>query len=80
MEKTINLNEIKLDKNHKYPIEKQIELGEDVLITMKACCIQHIIGDNQEGTVNMTYVVKPINVIIDHRIVYEKETGKVEKN
>ena len=72
MDKTINLNLIKLDKNHKFEIDKQIELGEDVLITMKACCIQHIIADNQEGTVDVVYVVKPINVIIDKKLVYQK--------
>ena len=72
MDKTINLNLIKLDKNHKFEIDKQIDLGEDVLITMKACCIQHIINDNNEGTVDVVYVVKPINVIIDKKLVYQK--------
>jgi len=72
MDKTINLNLIKLDKNHKFEIDKQIDLGEDVLITMKACCTQHIIADNNEGTVDVVYVVKPINVIIDKKLVYQK--------
>jgi len=71
-EKTINLNQIKLDKNHRFPIEKKIEIGEDVLITMKACCFGEDVRDNQDGTVNVTYVLKPIEVIIDKKVIHLK--------
>ena len=69
MKQTINLNEIKLDKNHKFPIDKKIELGEDVLITMRATCFSREIYDNQDGTVNVVYRLKPTNVIIDKKVI-----------
>jgi len=69
-EKIINLNQIKI--SGKFPIEKTIELGEDVLITMRAGCCKKEIFDNNEGTVDVVYVLKPITVILDKKIVYEK--------
>ena len=60
--KTINLNQIRI--SGKFPVEKTINLGEDVIVQMRAGCVKKEIGDNQEGTVDVTYILKPIEVDI----------------
>jgi hypothetical protein len=41
---------------------QKIELGQEVELTIKAVCVQEIAGDNQDGSVNMKYVLKPLTV------------------
>lgn len=44
------------------PIEtnQKLALGQDVEIKMTASVIQEIVGDNNDGTVNICYVIKPL--------------------
>lgn len=41
-----------------------VVLGQEVELTIKAVCVQEIAGDNQDGSVNMKYVLKPLTVEI----------------
>jgi len=70
MSKTINENHIKI--SGKFPVEDMIELGEDVTFAMKAGCVKKEVTDNNDGSVDVVYVLKPINVIIDKKLVYQK--------
>ena len=58
----MNVDKLNLKLTRVYPIEleKKMELGQDVEIKIKGSVIQEIVGDNQDGTVNLTYVVKPL--------------------
>ncbi len=44
--------------------DKEIKLGEEVKLSISAVCVQEIAGDNQDGSVNMKYVLKPLLVEI----------------
>lgn len=41
-----------------------VVLGQEIELTIKAVCVQEIAGDNQDGSVNMKYVLKPLTVEI----------------
>ena len=60
MERDIDQNLVRISS--KIEIDKQIELGEDVEFTMKANCVKIEVFDNQDGTVNRLYVLKPLEI------------------
>jgi hypothetical protein len=60
MERNIDQNLVRVSS--KIEIDKQIELGEDVEFTMKANCVKIETFDNQDGTVNRLYVLKPLEI------------------
>ena len=49
----------------KFPIEKDLELGQEVLISLKGGVVKQEVNDNQDGTVDVTYVIKPLSVSIN---------------
>lgn len=58
----MNVDEItwKLTKLPPQETMEKLSLGQDVLITIKGSVVQEIVGDNQDGSVNLCYVVKPM--------------------
>lgn len=62
MKRDIDQNLIKI--SGKFEINRKIELGEDVGLRMKACCVKIEVCDNQDGTANVTYVCKPLELEI----------------
>jgi len=59
-QKTINENYLKI--KGRFPIERKIELGEDIVLVIKAGCVKKEIFDNNDGTVDIVYLVKPIEI------------------
>lgn len=62
MKKTIDSNLIRI--SGKFEIPRKISIGEDIELVIKANCVKIEMGDNQDGTVNMTYIVKPLEINI----------------
>ena len=60
-----NINEIMIKISGKFPIEKDLELGQEVLISLKGGVVKQEVNDNQDGTVDVTYVIKPLSVSIN---------------
>ena len=58
----MNVDKINLKLTRVYPMEisTKMELGQEVEIRIKGSVVQEIVGDNQDGSVNLTYVVKPL--------------------
>lgn len=52
----------KLTKSTPGELGKKLRLGQDVDITIRGSVVQEIVGDNQDGSVNICYVVKPITI------------------
>lgn len=62
MEKSINEKHIRT--NFKYETENRIELGQEVKLDVVASCVKIETSDNQDGSVNEVYVLKPLSVDI----------------
>lgn len=60
MEMTIDQKKIKMSFTTE--VADQLKLGQEVELQIKAVCVQEIAGDNQDGSVNMKYVLKPLTV------------------
>ena len=58
----MNVDKLSWKLTRMMPLETKdkLELGQEVEITIKGSVIQEIVSDNQEGTVNLCYVVKPL--------------------
>ena len=58
----MNIDKLSLKLTRVYPIEllEKMELGQDVEIVIKGSVVQEIVGDNQDGSVDICYVVKPL--------------------
>ena len=64
-EKTINENVIRV--KGKFPIENQLELGQDLVMFLKGGVDERRIKENYDGSVDITYIIKPLEIkIIDH--------------
>ena len=61
MDKKINENLLKI--SGKFPIERALELGEEVEITLKGGIVKKEIYDLQDGSVNVVYLLKPTEII-----------------
>lgn len=46
------------------PIDKPLELGKDVEIAVKGAIVQKRINDNQDGSVDIYWVLKPLELEI----------------
>lgn len=57
MDKNIDQLKVKIATTNE--ISNQLELGQDVEVLIKGSVVQQIIGDNQDGSVNITYIIKP---------------------
>ena len=60
MEKNIDETYIKI--SGKFPVQKELEIGQEITLQIKGAVVQQITGDNQDGTVSVTYVVKPLEI------------------
>lgn len=60
MEKKINEKFIRI--SGKFPIDRLINLDEDVVLAMKACCPKIDQNSNNDETYDITYVLKPLEV------------------
>jgi len=68
MEKLIDHNDIQI--TGKSQIKDELELGKDVVILLKGQVVMENYSDNQDGSVNRTYKIKPYLVeIIKDNIV-----------
>lgn len=66
MEKSID--QIKIKCSFTQEISEKLELGQDVEIKIKASVVKQEVGDNQDGTVDITYKVKPMLVEINDNL------------
>jgi len=62
MMKTIN--EQYIASTFKYPIERKLQLGEDVEVVIRGSVVKKEVGDNQDGSCDIVYKVKPLEVEI----------------
>lgn len=69
MEKLIDHNDIQI--TGKAQIENELELGKDVVILLKGSVVMENYSDNQDGSVNRTYKIKPYLVEIVKKELYE---------
>ena len=42
--------------------DKRFELGDEIELKITAVMVQEIVSDNQDGSVNLKYVLKPLTV------------------
>ena len=57
-------NEFLIKITSKSPIERELELGQDVVVLLKGSVIQRQERDRQDGTMDIVFVVKPVDVQI----------------
>jgi len=68
MDKLIDHNDIQI--TGKSQIKDELELGKDVVVLLKGQVVMENYSDNQDGSVNRTYKIKPYLVeIIKDNIV-----------
>ena len=65
MKKIIDQHLIKI--SGKSYIEKKLSMGEDIELKIKGNVVKKEIYDNQDGSVNVCYTIKPILVFIDEK-------------
>jgi len=54
------INEQYIASTFKYPIDRKLELGEDLEILIKGSVVKKEILDQQDGSVDIIYKVKPL--------------------
>ena len=60
-EKTIDENLISI--TGRFPIDFLLELGKDVIVEVHGSVVKKSILDNQDGTVNIVYYLKPTKIL-----------------
>lgn len=60
MNKDISSNEARI--SGKFEINRPIELGEDIELKIKVSCVKIETFDNQDGSVDQVYILKPLEV------------------
>ena len=63
----VNEHLIKIQGTSAIPIERELSLGSDVSIRIDGTVIKELAEDNDDGTKNVTYIVKGI-------LAYELQT------
>lgn len=58
----MNIDQKKIKMSFTTETEHKLELGQVVGLNIQGVVVQEIAGDNQDGSVNMKYVIKPILV------------------
>ena len=58
MEKQINERYIKFSGG-KIPVDTEIKLGDEFVLTMRVACVQERLSDNNDGTADKTSIMKP---------------------
>lgn len=61
MDKKINENLIRF--MGQFPIDRQLETDDEIEITIKAGVVGHNERSNQDNSVNLTHLAKPIEII-----------------
>ena len=56
------INEIYIKVSGKFPIENQIGLGQEVKVELTAGCVKREEYDNQDGSVDVRFTVKPLTL------------------
>ena len=60
MSENINMNLVRVSGKHE--INREIVIDEDVELKIKASCVKIETGSNQDGSVDKTYVLKPLSI------------------
>ena len=55
-------NEKFIKVSGKFPIERELELGDDVVIEITGGIVKIETLDNQDGTKNQVHILKPIEI------------------
>jgi len=63
MEKDINRQYIKI--SGKMEIRDSMEIGGDAVVALKGSIVKTETNDNQDGSVDITYVLKAVEVQVD---------------
>ena len=64
-QKTINQQFLKVSSRMEIEPTRKIELGQEMIIAIKASAVAKEVKDNQDGTVDIIYKIKPIEVQFD---------------
>lgn len=56
------INNIAVKVSGRVESGKKFHLGEDVTLVINGTVVQEIIGDEQDGSVNITYTIKPVSL------------------
>ncbi len=57
-----NIDQKKIKMSFTTETEHQLELGQEVELKIVAVVVQEVAGDNQDGSCNLKYVLKPLTV------------------
>jgi len=57
MDKDIDLRFLKIKS--RMEINKTLEIGDEITFALKGSIVEQTVQDNQDGSVNITYTVKP---------------------
>lgn len=57
-----NIDIILIKISGKFPIDRELELGQELEMRLKGGICKKEILDNQDGSVNIVYVVKPLEI------------------
>lgn len=60
---TKRIDELLIKVSGRVPTDKKIELGQDVMLVIVGTCVKQETTDNQDGSVNMCFVIKPTQAI-----------------
>lgn len=55
-----SIQDLTIRVSGKFPIEKQLELGKEYSLNFIVGVVKQEVYDNNDGSVNINYVVKPI--------------------
>lgn len=59
---THNIDEILVKVSGRLPVGRKLEMGEDVTLEIIGSVVKEEATDNQDGTVNICYVVKGLTL------------------
>ena len=60
-----DINQIFIKIASKIEVQDQLELGDDVVVALKGSVVKTETRDNQDGSVDITYIVKPFESELD---------------
>lgn len=66
-----NIDQLNIRISGRAYIEKKLTLGQDIRIEVAGTVVKEETNDNQDGSVNICYVVKPILVKINREQIHE---------
>lgn len=64
-QKIINQQFLKVSSRIEIEPEKKIELGQELVVAIKVGVVSKEVKDNQDGTVDVIYKIKPIEIQFD---------------